>query len=130
MWVVLVGLAIGVAGGLLFPIVLPASFAHYLSIALLAALDSAFGGMRAGLEGTFIPLTFISGLVSNAVLAGLLTYFGAKLGVPLYYAALFAFGFRIFQNLGAIRHLLIDRWTGRRRGREESLGDTGTLAGN
>lgn len=130
MWVVLVGLAVGVAGGLLFPIVLPAAFAHYLSIALLAALDSAFGGMRAGLEGTFIPLTFISGLVSNAVLAGLLTYFGTKLGVPLYYAALFAFGFRIFQNLGSIRHLLIARFTRGGASPEESLGDAGRLAGN
>ncbi len=129
MWVVLAGLAIGVAGGLLFPIVLPAAFAHYLSIALLAALDSAFGGMRAGLEGTFVPLTFITGLVSNAVLAGLLTYFGNKLGVPLYYAALFAFGFRIFQNLGAIRHLILARFTGHGR-REESLSKPESLAGN
>ncbi|MCY0885444.1 MAG: small basic family protein, partial [Firmicutes bacterium] len=87
------------------PIVVPVSFAHYLSIALLAALDSVFGGIRAGLDHRFDGVVFVTGLVSNAVLAALLTYFGDKLGVQLYYAALFAFGFRIFQNLGAIRHL-------------------------
>ncbi len=107
----LVGLALGVLIGLAVPNVLPASFASYLSIALLAALDSAFGGIRAGLEGSFVPLTFVTGLVSNAVLAALLTYVGNKMGVPLFDAALFAFGFRIFQNLGAIRHHLLDRWT-------------------
>lgn len=111
MWIVFVGLAMGVLIGLSFPNVLPASFASYLSIALLAALDSAFGGIRASLEGKFVPVTFVSGLVSNSVLAALLTYVGNKMGVPLFDAALFAFGFRIFQNLGAIRHDLIARWS-------------------
>lgn len=110
MWIVVVGLVAGVILGLTFPIILPLSFAQYLSIALLAALDTAFGGARAGLEGRFVPVTFVSGLIANAILAALLTYLGNKLGVPLFYAALFAFGFRIFQNLGSIRHLLVDRW--------------------
>jgi small basic protein len=112
---VLVGLGVGVLIGLTFPVVLPAAFARYLSIALLAALDSVFGGLRGSLEQRFDGVTFLTGLVSNAVLAAGLTYIGDKLGVPLYYAALFALGFRIFQNLGAIRHLLQDRWRGRRR---------------
>lgn len=122
MWIVLVGLAMGIAIGLSFPNVLPASFASYLSIALLAAMDSAFGGIRAGLEKRFVPMTFVTGLVSNAVLAALLTYLGNKMGVPLFDAALFAFGFRIFQNLGAIRHLLIEAWSKSRvKLHEESL---------
>ncbi|MDA8194805.1 MAG: small basic family protein [Thermaerobacter sp.] len=110
MWIVIIGLILGIVIGLSFPEVLPVSFAHYLSIALLAALDSTFGGIRASLERRFVQLTFVSGLISNAVLAALLTYLGDKMGVQLYYAALFAFGYRIFQNLGSIRHLIIDRW--------------------
>lgn len=117
-----IGLAMGVLIGLALPNVLPASFASYLSIALLAAMDSAFGGIRASLEGRFVPVTFLSGLVSNAILAGLLTYLGNKMGVPLFDAALFAFGYRIFQNLGSIRHALISRWTiSRRKLRDEAL---------
>lgn len=110
MWIVIVGLGAGILLGLTLPIILPLSFAQYLSIALLAALDTAFGGARAGLEGRFVPVTFVSGLIANAILAALLTFLGNKLGVPLFYAALFAFGFRIFQNLGSIRHVLVDRW--------------------
>ncbi len=112
-WIVLVGLGLGMLVGLAFPVVLPGAFAHYLSIALLAALDSVFGGLRGSLEHRFDAVIFITGLVSNAILAAGLTYVGDKLGVPLYYAALFALGFRIFQNLGAIRHLLQDRWRSR-----------------
>lgn len=109
-WIIIVGLVVGGLIGTTFPIAIPATFAHYISIALLAALDTALGGMRASLERRFSSITFVTGLFSNAVLAALLTYLGDKLGVQLYYAALFAFGFRIFQNLGAIRHLIIDRW--------------------
>lgn len=111
MWIVVIGLLAGALIGLSVPNVLPISFAQYLSIALLAALDTAFGGIRASLQKKFVPMTFVTGLVSNAVLAALLTFLGNRMGVQLYYAALFAFGFRIFQNLGTIRHLLIDRWT-------------------
>jgi small basic protein len=109
MWVVIIGLLLGLALGLAFPVVLPLAFTRYLSIALLAALDSVFGGIRASLEGRFDAVTFVSGLISNAILAAGLTYVGDKLGVPLYYAALFALGYRLFQNLGAIRHLIQDR---------------------
>jgi small basic protein len=109
MWIVLVGLLLGLLVGLAFPVVLPLAFARYLSIALLAALDSVFGGLRGSLEGRFDPVTFASGLISNAILAAGLTYVGDKLGVPLYYAALFALGYRLFQNLGAIRHHIQDR---------------------
>ncbi|MCL8206936.1 MAG: small basic family protein [Actinomycetia bacterium] len=114
MWVVLVGLALGLLIGLTFPVVLPLALARYLSIALLAALDSVFGGLRASLEGHFDPVTFATGLVSNAILAAGLTLLGDKLGVPLYYAALFALGYRMFQNLGRIRHLLQGRIRGQK----------------
>lgn len=114
MWVVIVGLGLGLLLGLTFPVVLPLALARYLSIALLAALDSVFGGLRASLEGRFDPVTLLTGLVSNAILAAGLTLLGDKLGVPLYYAALFALGYRMFQNLGRIRHLLQDRVRGQK----------------
>ena len=116
LWVVLIGLLLGVLVGLAFPVVLPGAFARYLSIALLAALDSVFGGVRGSLEHRFDAGVLITGLISNAILAAGLTFVGDQLGVPLYYAALFALGFRIFQNLGSIRHHLMDRWRTRGEG--------------
>ena len=89
---------------------IPPALAPYVSVALLAALDSVFGGVRATLEKKFDDLVFFSGLFSNALLAGALAFLGDKLGMNLYMAAIFAFGVRIFQNLALIRRTIIDRW--------------------
>lgn len=102
------GIIIGLLIGFGLPVHLPVDIARYLSVALLASLDSAFGGLRAAMEGKFNSTVFISGFFGNALLAAALTFMGDKLGVELYYAALFAFGFRMFQNLGTIRrHLFL-----------------------
>lgn len=111
MWLIVVGLAVGVVAGFYLPLEVPVFYTRYLSIALLAALDSTFGGFKAGLQGTFNNMVFISGFFGNAMLAALLTYIGDRLGVELYYAALFAMGVRVFQNLGVIRRLLLREWT-------------------
>ena len=49
MWLPLVGLVLGVTLGLLTDIQIPEVYGNYLSIAVLAALDSLFGGVRANL---------------------------------------------------------------------------------
>ena len=77
---------------------------------LLAALDSILGAARAYLEQKYNNLIFISGFITNAVLAGLLAYLGDRLGVPLYYAAILVFGGRLFQNIAVIRRLLIEKY--------------------
>ncbi len=109
-WLAFLGLAGGLAIGLVLPVALPVIYARYLSIAVLAALDSVFGGLRAGLEGNFDNVVFVSGFFGNAMLAAALTYIGDRLGVELYYAALFALGYRLFLNLGAIRRHLLRFW--------------------
>ncbi len=107
MWVVLLGLIVGIALGFSLPLQLPLIYGRYLSIAVLAALDTAFGGLRAQLESKFDNAVFVSGFFANAALAAFFTYIGDRMGVELYYAALFALGVRVFQNLGIIRrHLL------------------------
>ena len=43
------------------------------------------------------------GFYTNALLAAALTFLGDRLGIDLYLVALFAFGWRIFQNVAVIR---------------------------
>ncbi|MEW6697147.1 MAG: small basic family protein [Bacillota bacterium] len=103
----LVGLTLGVTIGLNVPMVLPQVYAQYLGLAVLAALDSVFGGIRAALEKHYDNHIFLTGFFSNILLAAGLAYIGTKLGVPLSTAAVVAFGVRLFQNLAIIRrHLL------------------------
>ncbi len=42
-------------------------------------------------------------------LAAFLAYIGDRLGVPLYYAAIFTFGGRIFENFASIRRILLNK---------------------
>ncbi len=101
-----VGIIIGVLIGIYLPITYSASYSLYVSVAILACLDSVFGGLRAVLEKKFNTEIFISGFFGNAILAAFLAYVGDRLGVPLYYAAIFAFGGRLFQNFAIIRRLI------------------------
>ncbi|HBK86511.1 MAG TPA: hypothetical protein DDZ53_10820 [Firmicutes bacterium] len=101
----LIGFTLGQFAGLR----IPAALATYMSVALLAALDSVLGGVRATLEGTFDDMIFVTGFFSNALLAAALAFLGDKLGVNLYMAAIFAFGVRLFQNLALIRRIIVAR---------------------
>lgn len=107
MWLPLLGLIIGVVLGLISSVHISPLYVNYMAVAILAALDSVFGGIRSGLEGKFNNNIFISGFFTNALLAALLTYLGDKLGVNLYLAATVGFGMRLFQNLAIIRRLLL-----------------------
>jgi len=101
------GLAFGIVVGYLVTYNVPPAYARYLSIAVLAALDSGLGGVRAMLERTFDDRLFITGFVSNTILATLITFMGDRLGVSLYLAAVIAFGVRMFRNLAVIRRLVL-----------------------
>lgn len=110
MWIIpLLGLLAGTLMGSIISFQIPLIFAKYLSVAVLASLDSVLGGIRCIFEDTFNGVILLSGFITNALLAALLAYLGDRLGVDLYMAAVFVFGVRIFQNLAAIRHYIMDK---------------------
>lgn len=111
MWIVVVGFIVGIIAGLFSPFTVPVLYARYLSIAVLAALDTAFGGLKSSLEGTYDNGVFITGFFTNAMLAAGLIYLGDRIGVEtLYVAGVAALGIRMFNNLGFIRRALFTRW--------------------
>lgn len=110
MWLPLLGLILGIALGILTDIQIPAVYENYLSIAVLAALDTMFGGIRAQLQQVYDDKVFISGFFFNIALAAGLAFLGVHMGVDLYLAAIFAFGVRLFQNIAVIRRILIAKW--------------------
>ena len=82
-----------------------------LGIAIVAALDSVFGGINSLLNKKFDIRIFVSGFFGNAILAMLLTYLGEKLNVDIYLAAVIVFVGRIFTNMSIIRRYYIDKWS-------------------
>ena len=108
MWIVILFcLVIGLLFGLHMPFMVPVFLAKYLSVAILAGLDSLFGGVRANLEKNFDSVILLTGFITNSLLAAGFAYIGDQLGVALYTAAVFVFGVRIFQNLAIIRRILL-----------------------
>ncbi|MDR3242356.1 MAG: small basic family protein [Clostridiales Family XIII bacterium] len=105
-----VGLTLGIALGFAFDITYPTEYSFYITMGLLAAFDSLLGAARTYLEKKYNGLIFISGFICNALVAAMLTYLGDKLGIPLYYAAIFVFGGRLFQNIAVIRRLFIEQY--------------------
>ena len=81
----------------------PQDVTRYLAMAVVAAIDSAFGGLRAYLERTFNDRIFVIAFVSNALVAAFLVWVGDQLGVDLSTAVVVVFGVRIFQNVAALR---------------------------
>lgn len=114
MWLSILGLVLGVSLGLMTDIKIPPEYANYLSIAVLAALDTLFGGIRAHLQQAYDDKVFVSGFFFNILLAAGLAFLGVHLGVDLYLAAIFAFGVRLFQNIAVIRRIVLAKWSEKR----------------
>ena len=103
----LAGLIAGLVIGCFLPWHVPSQYSLYVATGLLAALDSALGGMNARIKKSFNLSIFLSGFFGNAVIAVFLTWLGDKLGLPLYLAAVVVFGTRMFQNFAEIRRELL-----------------------
>ena len=99
----LAGLLVGVLLGLVLNVNVGFELARYSAVAILAALDSVLGAVRAELDGVYDNRIVVSGFVVNTVVAVLLTFIGDRLGLDLYLVALITFGLRIFQNVALIR---------------------------
>ena len=103
-----IGLLVGVVAGLLLQPTVPLWLQPYLPIAVVAALDAVFGGLRALLDGIFDDRVFIVSFLSNVVVAALIVFLGDHLGVggQLSTGVVVVLGVRIFGNVAAIRRHL------------------------
>ena len=107
--IAVLGLLLGVAVGIFLQPTVPPFLQPYLPIAIVAALDALFGGLRALLEGIFDDRVFVVSLVFNVVVAAFVVFLGDQLGVgaQLSTGVVVVLGIRIFSNAAAIRrHLL------------------------
>lgn len=107
---ILIGCILGAILGLNAPII-SYTYSSYLAIAIIAALDSVFGGIASVIKKNFDLKIFISGFFGNAILAILLTILGQKLNVDIYLAAIVVFVWRMFMNLGTIRRDYVEKWS-------------------
>ena len=108
--VMIIACVLGVIVGLNAPMI-SYTYSSYLAIAIIAALDSVFGGVASVINKKFDMKIFISGFFGNAILAILLTVLGEKLNIDIYLAAIVVFVGRMFNNLGIISRYYVEKWT-------------------
>ena len=103
-----IGLVVGIVVGLFLEPTVPLWLQPYLPIAVVAALDAVFGGLRALLDGIFDDKVFVVSFVANVLVAALIVYLGDQLGVgsQLSTGVVVVLGIRIFSNAAAIRRHL------------------------
>lgn len=101
-------LIIGLVLGLVLRPTVPVVLQPYLPIAVVAALDAVFGGLRASLDGIFDDRVFVISFVSNVLVAAMIVFLGDQLGVggQLSTGVVVVLGIRIFGNVAAIRRHL------------------------
>ena len=107
---IVIGCVLGAIIGMNGPVI-SYTYSGYVAIAIIAALDSVFGGITSVLKGNFDLKIFISGFFGNAILSIMLTWLGVKLNVDIYLAAIVVFVGRMFTNLAIIRRYYIDKWS-------------------
>ena len=117
---IVIGCILGAVIGIYAPIV-PYTYSGYLAIAIIAALDSVFGGISSTLKKNFDLNIFISGFFCNSILSIALTYLGQKLNLDIYLAALVVFVGRMFTNLTIIRRYYIEKWTAKKAEKGKEL---------
>jgi small basic protein len=103
-----IGLVAGIILGLVLQPAVPLWAQPYLPIAVVAALDAVFGGLRALLDGIFDDKVFVVSFLSNVIVAAFIVYLGDQLGVgsQLSTGVVVVLGIRIFSNAAAIRRHL------------------------
>lgn len=107
---ILIGCILGAILGMNAPMI-SYTYSSYLAIAIIAALDSVFGGITSVIKKNFNLKIFITGFFGNAILSILLTILGEKLNVDIYLAAIVVFVGRMFTNLAIIRRYYVDKWS-------------------
>lgn len=107
---ILIGCILGAILGMNVPMI-SYTYSSYLAIAIIAALDSVFGGITSVIKKNFNLKIFITGFFGNAILSILLTILGEKLNVDIYLAAIVVFVSRMFTNLSIIRRYYVDKWS-------------------
>jgi len=99
----ILGLVVGIILGIVVPLNIPLEYSQYIGIAILAILDSLFGGISAQIKKNFHIGNFITGLLFYVFLSAFFIYIGEKLNLDLYLGVIVVLMFRMMQNIGTIR---------------------------
>jgi small basic protein len=103
-----IAVILGILIGIFVPVEISTNYAPFVAIALLAGLDTIFGGWVAHINRKFNLKIFLTGFFGNSLLAVGLLYIGRLLGIDLTIAAVVVFGTRLFNNFATLRRYWLE----------------------
>jgi len=107
---VIAGIILGIIAGLNFNVGYNPAYAVYISLSILALIDTIINIISENLNSEVNILKSGILLISDLAFALLLGYIGEQLGLPIYLAAIFAFGNNIYKNIRVITNFVIQKY--------------------
>jgi small basic protein len=104
------GLILGIIAGLNLNFLYSPQYAVYISLAILALINSIANTLLDNMNGDVKVLKSVTLLLSDLVFALFLGFIGEQLGLPIYLAPVFAFGNNTYKKIREIVELLIGRY--------------------
>jgi small basic protein len=106
---ILAGLILGIVAGLNLNIVYEPEYSVYISLAILAIINTIFDILASNLQNNMKLSKSLLLLISDLFFALSLGYVGEKIGLPIYLAPIFAFGNSIFNNTRLITNNIFEK---------------------
>lgn len=107
---VIAGLIIGIIAGFKLNIGYNPALGVYISLVILAIINTIFNVLSDNLKKEINILKSGLLLIADLAFALMLGYIGEQLGLPIYLAAIFAFGNNIYNNIKSLMDLFIKKF--------------------
>ena len=108
-FIILICIVLGIFTGM--NLELPYTLAKYVSVAIIACMESAIGAFIANLKKEFKFSEFLTGFFGNAIITIIFVYLGDKLNIDLYLGAVVVFTAKILDNISKFRKIMLSKIT-------------------
>jgi len=107
---VIAGIVLGIIAGLKFNVGYNPEYSVYIALSILAIINTIFNILCENLKGEIKTIKAVLLLVSDLAFALFLGYLGEQLGLPIYLAAVFAFGNNLYKNLKIMLDFVLEKY--------------------
>ncbi len=105
------GIALGILVALKANIGYSLQYAVYIALFILAIINAITNILSENLNGQITNIRSLILLLSDLIFACVLGYIGEQLGLPIYLAAVFAFGNNMYKNSRTMIDYVIEKYS-------------------
>lgn len=103
------GVILGIIAGMNIDMVYNPEYAVYISLGILAVINTIFNMLSDNLKCEMTLTKSVMYLIRDLSFGLILGYIGEQLGLPVYLAAVFAFGNNIYKSIGEMINIVLEK---------------------